>query len=175
MRTEANLSALVAALVSNCGDMYEACRCVGLSLLFVQNWRKDDQKVDTELMSAEQAGYMQIESVAMKRAMHGHEEPVFYQGEEIGSRTVHHDGLLTKIMEARIPAYKKGVDGQNTTFNGPTQINIMPRANSYGEWLEMKTSTLAKRVPSLPAPMNDDIIDVECVPVDENPLASIVL
>jgi hypothetical protein len=177
MRTETTLSALIAALTSNYGDMYDACCKVGVSLMFVAQWRKDDAKVHEQLAEAERVGAMRIESAALQRAVHGHTEPVFYQGEECGSRTVHHDGLMAKILEARVPGYRKGDDdGARIVVNGgQVQINNMPRAESYEQWLQMRTATLALRDrPALPPPDND-IIDVEAIPVEDNPLARLVI
>jgi hypothetical protein len=53
-------------------------------------------------------------------------------------------------------------------FNGPTQINVMPRAETYEEWLKMKDITLNRRDnPQLPAPavsvpevLQGDYVDV---------------
>lgn len=175
MRTEQNLSALIAQLTSNCGDMFGACSTVGLSLHFVNTWMKDDEKVREQIAEATRLGAMRLESAAIKRAVHGVEEPVFYQGDVCGYKTNYSDGLLTKLLEARVPGFKKGDEGGNT-FNGPTQINIMPRAENYQQWLDMRTKTLdtRNRNEALPPPDND-VVDVEFTAVESSPLAGLGL
>lgn len=176
MRTEMRLAALAAALEKNCGDLFEACREAGCSVAFVTQWRKDDPQANERLTEAQRIGYMRIESVAIQRAIHGHEEDVYYQGDVVGQKVVHHDGLLQKIMAAKLPEYSKGEGGGvNVQVN---VANIMPRAASYNEWLEMKSATLEKReeLPALPSPDNDDIIEAEFVPVPtNNPFAGVAL
>lgn len=172
MRTKHLLSALVAQLASNCGDMFEACKACGVSLMFVQQWRKDDADVDAALAEAAAVGALQIESVALQRALRGHEEDVYYQGDVVGSKIVHHDGLLQAIMKAKLPEYGKDAEGARQTFNGPTQINIMPRAENYQQWLQMKDATMRH---ALPAPeRGDEVLEGEFVSIpDASPLAGL--
>lgn len=144
MRTDDNLKAICDNLRSSFGDFHASCRAAGLSVDFVCGWIKDDTVAAQAIEEAQRVGYMGLESVAIKRAVHGVEKAVYYKGEVVGYDTNYSDGLLVKVMETRIPAYKKGEAGNNT-FNGPTQINIMPRAENFDQWLEMKNATLKQR------------------------------
>lgn len=160
MRTEATLSALVAALTANCGDIYEACREVGLSPLFLSRWRKDDAKVNGDIEEACRVGTMRIESIAIQRVAHGTAEDVYYKGEVVGERRDYHDGLMQTILKGRI-AHVYGSDAaQSNIFNGPVQINNMPRATNYDEWLGMKDAQEAREQRKrLPAPDNDALLE----------------
>lgn len=149
MRTATTLSALIAELSANCGDMFEACRTVMVSTMFVTQWRKDDKEVDAQLREAERVGAMRLESEAIRRAVHGVKKGVYYQGDRVDEETVYSDTLLQVVMKANIAKYATGGDSGGNTFNGPTQINIMPRADNYGDWLAMKDATNARR--ALPA------------------------
>lgn len=164
MRTASTLSALVAELSANCGDMFEACRSVGVSTIFVSQWRKDDKQVDADLSEAERVGSMRLESEAIRRAVHGVEKGVYYKGEKVDTEVVYSDGLLQTVLKARLPAYKTG-EGGGTTFTGPTQINIMPRATNYDEWLAMKDATTNRK--ALPAP--EAVEDAEFTAVPASP------
>lgn len=144
MRTDENLKIICDQLRQNYGDLHASARRAGLSLDFITNWIKDDQEAAKEIEEAQRVGYMGLESVAIARGVHGVQEDVFYKGEVVGQKTNYSDTLLSKVMDARIPAYKKGSEGGNT-FTGPTQINIMPRAENFDQWLEMKRTTLADR------------------------------
>lgn len=155
MRTDEKLQELQDRLEINCGDLHEAARYCGVSPNFVSQWIKDDETAANTLREAQLVGYGGLESEAIRRAVKGVEEDVYFKGEVVGYKTNYSDGLLTKILEARVPAYNKKESGNS--FNGPTQINIMPRADNYEEWLTMRDSTLKRN--ELPAP--SAVIDAE--------------
>jgi hypothetical protein len=155
MRTDANLAKIQETLASNCGDFFAACLEVGLSVQFVTQWQKDDPQVNAAIVEAQRLGSMRLESAAIRRAVHGIMEPVFYQGEVCGHKAVYSDGLLQTLLKGRMrEVYGAEGDGARMVFNGPTQINNMPRAETYEQWLEMKNVTLAMRddPKALPAP-----------------------
>lgn len=149
MRTDATLTALADRLEINCGDLHEAARAVGVSPNFVHQWMKDDEKAAERLREAQLVGYGGLESAAIQRAVHGVAEDVYYKGMVVGEKIVRSDGLLGKLLEARVPAYSKK---EQSTFSAQNmQINIMPRADSYEDWLSMRDQTL-NRTKELPAP-----------------------
>jgi hypothetical protein len=150
MRTDENLVALSNELQKNCGDMHAACRAVGISPAFLMRWMKDDKEACEVLEESQRVGWMGLESEATRRAT-GYEEDVYFKGQVVGQKKVYSDSLLSKLMEARIPEYSKKADATQT-FNGPTQINIMPRAETFDDWLKMKDETLRRRAAALPAP-----------------------
>lgn len=173
MRTDAKLKEICDNLRTSYGDLHTSARRAGVSVDFVTNWIKDDRVAAQEIEEAQRVGYMGLESAAIQRAVHGVEKGVYYKGEKIDTELQYSDALLGKLLEARVPAFKKGADAQ-TTFNGPTQINIMPRAETFEEWAEMKRITLANREkPALPAPAKvPEIIQGEYVEVHK-PLAGL--
>jgi hypothetical protein len=174
MRTDENLKLLSDELQKNCGDIHAACRAVGVSPHFLMNWMKDDAEACAVLEEAQKIGWMGLESVAIQRATVGVEEDVYFKGEVVGQKTVTSDSLLVKVMEARIPAYQKKTESGHATFNGPTQINMMPRAETFDEWLAMKDQTLARRALAAPVPSVQvpEIIQGDFIEV-VNPMASL--
>lgn len=151
MRTELTLSALVSRLQENCGDMLDACKAVGVSLIFVNQWRKDDKQVNERLTEAERVGTQGLVSEAIRRGVRGHDEDVYFKGEVVGSRKVFSDGLLQSLLKAKIPEFSK--DGESSGAHVTVNIaNVMPRATNYTEWLAMKQATLAPPPEQLPAP-----------------------
>jgi hypothetical protein len=173
MRTEAVLETIVTELQNNCGDMFKAAKAAGVSLMFVQQWCKDDKDVQVRLHEAKSVGAMRIESAAIERAVDGVDKAVYFKGEVVGFEKVYSDGLLGKLLEARVPGFEKGDKGININGGGPVQINIMPRANSYDEWLSMKERALNPPQEALPAP--EQPIDAEFTPVPANPFEGIDL
>lgn len=169
MRTDQTLEGLCDTLSHNGGDVHDAARMNGVSPAFVYKWIKDDKVAAEAIQEAQRIGYGALESEAIRRAMRGVEEDVWFKGERVGTKTTYSDGLLGKVMEARIPEYSKQKDGGNHISVLANQINIMPRANSYEEWLGMKDATLNRD--ALPAP--DNTVDAEFEEVVERPLAAL--
>lgn len=155
MRTDANLKAITDALTVNCGDLHAACRTAGLSPAFVHLWMRDDKVAREQIEEAQRIGWGALESAAIKRAVLGVVKGVYYQGVRVDEEVQYSDTLLVKLMEARIPQYSKK-ESANTVFNAPVQVNIMPRANTYEEWVKMRDAELARSSgpEALPAPDN---------------------
>lgn len=160
MRNEITLNALATELQRNCGDTLAACRAVGVSLVFVNQWRKDDKVANEILSEAERVGTQGLVSAAIQRAVHGVEEDVYYKGEVVGQKVNYSDGLLTTLLKAKVPEFAKDSEGGNVQVN-VNVANIMPRAANYSEWLAMKDQTVNR---ALPSPTVDDAIDAEYVP-----------
>jgi hypothetical protein len=146
MRNEATLKALADELTRNCGDALAAAKAVGVSLIFMNQWRKDDPKVDAALTEAERVGTQGLVSAAIQRAVHGVDKAVYYKGEVVGHETQYSDSLLTTLLKAKVPEFAKDADG-GVQVN-VNVANIMPRATSYEQWLAMKDKTLNKALPS---------------------------
>ena len=58
-------------------------------------------------------GIQQLEDIAMERALHGTEVPVYSYGKLIGSRVVHNDRLLMFMLKNRAPT-RFAADGRAT-------------------------------------------------------------
>lgn len=140
MRTQAILDELCSRLSENMGDMYSACRAVGVSLQFVNAWRKDDPKTDEAITEACNFGHMGLYSAAVQRAVRGVDRPVWYRGEQVGVETEYSDGLLRRLLDVKLPEFHKDAEGggTNVTVN---IANVMPRAENYEQWLAMRSST----------------------------------
>jgi len=171
MRTEEKLQEVCDHLRAQYGDVHRSCRMAGISPDFLFNWMRDDKVAAEAVEEAKRVGYLGIESAIIDRAIHGVEKQIFYKGEVCGYETVYSDSLLSKLADARLEGFRKG-DDKGNTFNGPTQINIMPRANSYDEWLAMKDATLARRAneAALPKPSVPLVLQGSFV---ERPLAGL--
>lgn len=168
MRNEATLNAVATELQRNCGDILAACKAVGVSLIFVNQWRKDDAKVDEALKEAENVGTQGLVSAAIKRAVHGIEKGVYYRGEKVDTEMVYSDSLLTTLLKAKVQEFAKDAEGAGVQVN-VNVANLMPRADNYEQWLEMKQRTLTKPSEALPAP-SDEVIEAEYTEVTPVPV-----
>lgn len=160
MRTDDTLKCICESVARNCGDMHKAAREVGMSPNALFAWMRDDSTAAGLVQEAQQVGWARLESVALERAVEGVEEGVYYKGARVGVEKKYSDALLGRLLEARVPAFKKG-EGAGAVFNGPTQINLMPRAESFEQWLDMKHALEAPRK-ELPAPV---VIDNDLRPL----------
>jgi hypothetical protein len=165
-RTQSTLDALIQALQGNCGDLFDACQKVLVSPVFVRQWMKDDKDVAAQIQEAERVGALALQSEAIRRAVHGVEKGVYFKGFRVDTETVYSDGLLQTLLKGRMAETFGAEEQRGNTFNGPTQINIVPRADTYEDWLRMKDATLHRRdtmdktdANLLPAPQSD-IIDI---------------
>lgn len=159
MRNEITLDAICEQLQQNCGDDLAACKAVGVSLLFLNQWRKDDKVADERVVEASRVGTQGLVSAAIQRAVHGVSKGVYYKGVRVDEELVYSDSLLQTLLKAKVPDFAK--DGEGGGINVQVNVaNLMPRASSYEQWLEMKQQTLA--APTQPA-ISDAVIEAEYV------------
>lgn len=151
-----------------------------VSPVFVRQWMKDDADVREQLTEAERVGALELHSEAIRRAKYGVEKGVYFKGERVDTETVYSDGLLTTLLKGRLPEIfgreAEGIGAINAIGN--VQINVMPRADTYDDWLRMKDATLQRRdkqdaeARALP---HLNTIDVEGIPIPRSPLEGLGL
>lgn len=88
----------------NCGCVLEAHRVAGLHSSTVYRLRKREPDFARAWDEALEIGLDALESEALRRAMHGDEEPVFYGGQQIGTVRKRSDALLMFLLRTRRPA-----------------------------------------------------------------------
>jgi hypothetical protein len=167
MRNEATLNAISVELQRNCGDILAACRAVGVSLIFVNQWRKDDKDTDATLTEAERVGTQGLVSAAIRRAVHGVPKGVYFKGVKVDEEVVYSDGLLQTLLKAKVPEFAKEGEGGNVNVQ-VNVANLMPRADNYEQWLMMKQQTLAPPANSLEhgTVLDRKVLEAEFVEID---------
>lgn len=138
VRTTEALEALEEAICTNAGDLITACRAIGVNPRELHQWAMSDPEVQSRIKTAQMIGWASLESEAYRRAVLGHTEDVYYKGDVVGQRTVYSDGLLQTLLKARVPGFAAEDTGKGVTVN----VNLMPRASTYEEWLEHKQEAL---------------------------------
>jgi hypothetical protein len=143
-RTPEVLEALEEALIACHGDLPSAARRIRVPLRQVHMWTAADPEAYNRVREAQIIGWQSLESVAYKRAVKGIKEDVYYQGLVVGQRKVYSDGLLSQLLKARVPAFNTDAA---TAQRSPVSVNVnvMPRASSYEEWVAQRQHTLAQR------------------------------
>jgi hypothetical protein len=137
VRTDDVLEGLEEELVKNHGDMTSACAEVGVNVAAVYFWMEDDSVAASRIRLAQQIGWSTLENAAYERAVKGVEEAVYYQGAVCGYKTVYSDGLLSQMLKARNGAYR-----QEESTGPKVVVNLMPRAETYEEWVGMRSQAL---------------------------------
>lgn len=92
----------------------------GLPRRTAYNHRKSEPDFAALWDEAIEAGTDIVEDEALRRAVEGTEDPVFYQGEQVGSVTRYSDSLLVMLLKARRP--EKYKDRQAHEHSGSLDI-----------------------------------------------------
>ena len=177
MRTEDNIAALEEALLGNCGDFFGACKVAKLSPQFVQRWLKDDPLIAERVENAKNVGAMRLESAAIERAVYGVDRGVYYKGELIDTEKEYSDKLLELLLKKRLPqVFADDKNGASIMVN-LQNINVMPRAKSYEEWLVManQTEQAAKGLLEDQRPVEDAEFTNVLPPPEEDPYMADIL
>lgn len=91
------------AELAETGNATRAAAVAGVSRRTLYRLKKADADFHTAWEDAAEIGMTVIEDMAVQRATEGHDEPVFYQGKQIGSVHKYADNLLAMLLKAYRP------------------------------------------------------------------------
>jgi hypothetical protein len=143
------LAHLVKAVCENHGDLLSACGDLQVSYRHVCLWLQADPEAAGEVKNAQMMGWASLENAAYRRGVHGVEKGVYFKGEKVDSETQYSDTLLSQMLKARVPGYGDVPVQSGMTVN----VAIMPRAETYEEWVQQRETALAQ------ISINDKIIE----------------
>lgn len=105
------------------GVLRLACEAAGVSRRTIDQAARQDQEFRMQMDEAYAEFADFLEQVAILRSTEGVEEPVFFQGQEVGYKTRYSDDLLGKLLQARRPElYSTKVE---TTNKGePLEVRV---------------------------------------------------
>ena len=103
------------------GIITPAALAAGISRKTFYDWMARDPKFAAEYEQARQDATDAIESEVVRRAIHGTEEPVFYQGQQCGTIKRYSDALLVALMKSRKPV-EYGTKADVTIATVPIKI-----------------------------------------------------
>lgn len=98
----------------------KACVLSGLPRSTAYSHRNADPGFAALWDEAIEAGTDRVEDEALRRAVEGTDDPVFYQGEQVGTVTRYSDSLLVMLLKARRP--EKYKDRQAHEHSGAVDI-----------------------------------------------------
>jgi hypothetical protein len=153
-RTPDALETLEQAICECHGDLLEACKRINASFREACLWRDADPEVAERIRTAQQIGWASLENAAYRRAVVGVDKTVWHKGLPVGVEKQYSDGLLTQMLKARVPAYgdAEGAARASMTVN----VAVMPRANSYDDWVVQRERMLSGDAadPQQPVPLD---------------------
>ena len=88
-----------------------------------------------------------IEDEAMRRAVQGVEEPVYYMGSICGYKRVYSDALLGKLMEGNIPEKYRANHKVEVTGAVGVATLVLPAVTTADEWLAQNNGTIIDQLP----------------------------
>jgi len=97
------------------GSVPAAARAIGRTSKDILTIRKDQVHIDERIIDSLDQAAAKLEKEAMRRAVDGVEEPVYYQGERVDSITKFSDPLLKTMLQANLPdKYRDRIDANVT-------------------------------------------------------------
>jgi hypothetical protein len=92
------------------GSVRAACRAASMSREAVRRLRARAPAFDAAYREAMAQNVAVLADAVFDRAIHGSERPVYYKGELVGTRTVHHDALACYLLRVRDPLNYAPID-----------------------------------------------------------------
>lgn len=118
-------------LLAETGSVRAACRRMGVGEHHIYKLRNHPEAASFRKAweAALDMGIARIEDIAMDRAISGVEQPVYFNGEQVGTRTTYNDRLLMFLLRNRAP--KRFIEGQGTR---PGAISKMKLKQLKKQW-----------------------------------------
>lgn len=85
------------------GHIGKAAKAAGITRGAHYRRRKTDPAYKAAFDAAEEEATGLLVDEAIRRAVHGTRKPVYYQGRRVGYVLEYSDGLLIRLLEARLP------------------------------------------------------------------------
>lgn len=129
------------------GSITRASELAGLNRTAMYRLRKENRHFRKLWKQALKYRGEFLEDVALHRAVHGVEEPVFYMGAICGYKRVYSDSLLSKLLEGNMPEkyrhnHKVEVDGKL----GVATL-VLPATTTAEQWAKQNSGTIIDQLP----------------------------
>lgn len=130
------------ALMNNGGNITNAADAAGSKKIYFYNLAKTDEEFKRRFDEARELGLQSLEDEARRRAFEGTQEPVYYQGREVGSVTRYSDSLMALLLKGGMP--EKYADRTKTELSGanggPLQQSLEVSSAVQNYLSELKSS-----------------------------------
>lgn len=126
------------------GRLGTACRAVGLGNQALENARERFPDFDEAIDEAYQEFTDRLHEEAVRRAVDGWDEPVFYQGEVVGYIRRKSDRILEMLLKAHIPDKFRDKLDVNASVTGG--VLVAPAAVTVADWAAQFSALAAPTV-----------------------------
>ena len=99
-RSKGRKDAFIATL-SQGGTIRSACEAAGIARITAFRWKDEDKEFSEQWDEAIEMGTDVMEEEAMRRAVDGVPEPIYYQGVLVGTQLKYSDKLLELMLKSR--------------------------------------------------------------------------
>ncbi len=124
IRTPENARKFLASLEET-GNVRESADKAGVGRNSVYLWRRDDEEFRAAWDARVACYGDMLETEAFRRAFHGVDKPVFYEGAQCGTIREYSDGLLARMLVRFKPEYSDKFSAEVTGKDGgPIQAAI---------------------------------------------------
>ena len=104
---------LLGAFVNNGGQIIEACNETGIKYDTVKTWRRRDPIFSEAYEEARMDTLAIIENEAVRRAIRGVKQDVYYKGQVVGSFYNYSDNLIMILLKKLDPSYRDNYTQSN--------------------------------------------------------------
>lgn len=104
------------------GTVHRGCEAAGVSRRAVYNWIEADKLFAAKFERAREIATDILEEEARRRALKGVEEPVFYQGQVVGSVQKYSDILIMMLLNGHRPERFKNRQEHTGKDGGPIAV-----------------------------------------------------
>ncbi len=123
IRTPENAAKFLDALEET-GNVRESADIAGVGRNSVYLWRRDDEAFKAAWDARVACYGDMLEAEAFRRAFHGIDKPIFYEGAQCGTIREYSDGLLARMLVRFKPEYSDKIAHTGGDGVGPIQAAI---------------------------------------------------
>lgn len=106
------------------GTIVSGCKAAKVSRRVVLNWRTREPEFAQRFLEAHEEASEALETEARRRAKDGWDEPVFYEGEIVGSKRKYSDTLLIFLMKGNLPEKYKERFEHSGDVDHPVSVEL---------------------------------------------------
>ena len=133
------------ALLSECGNVTRAAEESGCGRVMLYKIRREDEAFAAEWETAADIGAKRLEDEARRRAVEGWQDPVWHQGQQVGTVRKYSDTLLICLLKAHHPEKYADRQKSETVLDATVQGSV-----SLDPSLAASISHLLPHLPELP-------------------------
>lgn len=128
----------------------DACRAAGIGRRTAYNWRAASEEFKEEWDEVVEANIDELEAAALRRAVHGTEEPITDKdGEILGYRVKHETALTIFMLKANRPEKYHLEKKEAAVASGKsTGVLVAPETQTPGQWIEAQKGSKADNASS---------------------------